>query len=92
MMLTGFLDDRSSSGWGEYLKGFLDLVIAVSAAFLSAHYLGSTSADGNLYFWLPFVSNTIKVPYWLYIIITTIMLWMSVNTTNCTDGVDGLSS
>ena len=65
MMLTGFLDDRSSSGWGEYLKGFLDLVIAVSAAFLSAHYLGSTSADGNLYFWLPFVSNTIKVPYWL---------------------------
>ncbi len=32
------------------------------------------------------------MPLWLFIIITTVMLWASVNTTNCTDGVDGLSS
>ena len=25
MMLTGYVDDRSKKGWGEYLKAFLDL-------------------------------------------------------------------
>ena len=33
-MLTGFLDDKSISSWGEYLKGFLDLVICVAASIL----------------------------------------------------------
>ncbi len=92
MMLTGYLDDRSEKGWGEYIKAFLDLVICLIAAFLLAHGLGKDSPTGELYFWLPFVSHIIKVPVWLYIIITVILLWTSVNTTNCTDGVDGLSS
>ncbi|MBQ5432110.1 MAG: phospho-N-acetylmuramoyl-pentapeptide-transferase, partial [Treponema sp.] len=26
MMLTGFLDDRSTKGWGEYIKALLDLI------------------------------------------------------------------
>ena len=92
MMLTGFLDDRSLKGWGEYRKAFLDFVIAVAAAFLLMHYLSQTSPDGRLRFWFPFFSTTIHIPCWLYVAITVIMLWMSVNTTNCTDGVDGLSS
>ena len=92
MMLTGFLDDRSEKGWGEYVKGLLDLILSVLAACLLAYGLGSESPDGRLYFWLPFVSHIIHIPVWLYIIITTVMLWASVNTTNCTDGVDGLSS
>lgn len=92
MMLTGFLDDRSEKGWGEYIKAFLDFVICAAAAFLLAQYISSNSPDGKLYFWLPFVKDSIQIPYWLYIVITIIMLWASVNTTNCTDGVDGLSS
>ncbi len=92
MMLTGYLDDRSENGWGEYIKALLDLIISVAAASLMAYFMSKDSADGNLYFWLPFVSHPIKVATWLYILITTIMLWASVNTTNCTDGVDGLSS
>lgn len=92
MMLTGFLDDRSVKSWGEYLKAFLDLVVCLAAAFLLAYCLRKDSSDGNLYFWLPFITRTLRIPLWLYIIITTIMLWASVNTTNCTDGVDGLSS
>ena len=32
-MLTGYLDDRSTKGWGEYLKAVLDLVVCVAAAF-----------------------------------------------------------
>src|SRR5574344_2346111 len=56
MMLTGYLDDRSKKGWGEYLKGFLDLVICTAAALLLAYRLSKNSADGQLYLWLPFVS------------------------------------
>ena len=92
MMLTGFLDDRSEKGWGEYIKAFLDLVITVAAAFLMMRYLSNSSTDGNLRFWFPFFAKPISIPCWLYIIITVVMLWVSVNTTNCTDGVDGLSS
>ena len=32
-MLTGFLDDRSTGSWAEYLKGALELVISVTTAF-----------------------------------------------------------
>lgn len=92
MMLTGFLDDRSDKGWGEYSKALLDLVITVAASILLIHYLSKNSADGTLRFWLPFCSHAISIPVWLYFLISVVMLWMSVNTTNCTDGVDGLSS
>ena len=92
MMLTGYLDDRSEKGWGEYIKAFLDFVVCAVTAFLLAFYLSKVSEDGSLSFWLPFVKGAVKIPYWLYITITIIMLWVSINTTNCTDGVDGLSS
>ncbi len=91
MMLTGFLDDRSQKGWGEYVKALLDLIITCSAAIILANAMADAET-GRICFWLPFISNFIYIPKWLYVIITTVMLWMSVNTTNCTDGVDGLSS
>jgi len=91
-MLTGFLDDKSSTSWGEYLKGALDLVICLIASFLLYFFLSKNNADGQIYFWLPFVSGNISIAPWLYISISTILLWVSINTTNCTDGVDGLSS
>lgn len=91
-MLTGFLDDRSVTSWGEYLKGALDLVISVAAAFILYFGLKKLSADGIVRFWLPFVSTEVAVNPVVYIIICTIMLWTSINTTNCTDGVDGLSA
>lgn len=91
-MLTGFLDDRSTTSWGEYLKGALDLAISVITAFILYYGLKGLSADGVVYFWLPFISYNVAVNPIVYIIITTIMLWASINTTNCTDGVDGLSS
>ena len=91
-MLTGFLDDRSTSSWGEYLKGALDLIISLSASFLLYYCTLKNSTDGNVYFWLPFVSHPLAVHPAVYILIGTILLWASINTTNCTDGVDGLSS
>lgn len=91
-MVTGFLDDRSITSWGEYRKALLDLIICVAAAVFLYSYLSETMKDKQLHLWLPFVAGTVVVPTWLYILIATILLWVSINTTNCTDGVDGLSS
>lgn len=91
-MLTGFLDDRSITSWGEYLKGALDLIISITASFVLYFGLKDLSPDGIVRFWMPFISKEIVINPVVYIIISTIMLWASINTTNCTDGVDGLSS
>lgn len=90
-MLTGFLDDRSTNSWGEYLKGALDLVISVATSLLLYYVFKKQSADGVVYFWLPFVSHLIAVHPVVYVLIGVVMLWACINTTNCTDGVDGLS-
>lgn len=89
-MLTGYLDDRSLHGWGEYRKALLDLVVCLAASFV-LYYLNPPNADG-VYFWFPFVTGTVKIPVAVFIIVSTVVLWASINTTNCTDGVDGLSS
>ena len=91
-MLTGFLDDKSVTSWGEYLKGALDLIISVTTSFILYFGLKELSADGIVRFWLPFTSNLVAVNPIVYIVLCTILLWASINTTNCTDGVDGLSS
>lgn len=91
-MLTGFLDDKSSVSWSEYRKALLDLIICFVAA-LVLYYLNPKILNGEkLYFWLPFFTQAFAIPQWLFILLTTIILWVSINTTNCTDGVDGLSS
>ena len=91
-MLTGYLDDRSTKSWGEYLKGALDLIICLAASFCLYYFLAKNSPDGKVYFWFPFYSNLVAIPMWLYVIIGTIIMWATINTTNYTDGVDGLSS
>lgn len=90
-MLTGFLDDKSVTSWGEYRKGLLDLIICVSASFALYYFNESVMNGQPITFWLPFVAKPVVVAPWLFICISTIMLWISINTTNCTDGVDGLS-
>ena len=83
-MLTGFLDDSSDIPWSEYLKGGLDLVISLAAAFL---LYGSQRI-----FWAPFTTTPIEVSIYVFVPVATIVIWASINSTNCTDGVDGLSS
>jgi phospho-N-acetylmuramoyl-pentapeptide-transferase len=90
-MLTGFLDDRSITSWGEYRKGFLDLIISLAASFLLYYSFRKSAPDGRIYFWLPFITHHVYIPEGVYITVSAIMLWTSINTTNCTDGVDGLS-
>ena len=91
-MLSGFLDDRSVTSWGEYLKGALDLILSAGFTAIMYFFLAKFSEDGRVCFWFPFVTNPVAIPFWLYMIVGTVLLWTSINTTNCTDGVDGLSS
>lgn len=95
-MLTGFLDDRSLTSWGEYRKALLDLALSVGAAVLLAYAgtndSGNTSfLSGTVHFWVPFTAKGLNVPVCVFIAIAVVMIWASINTTNCTDGVDGLS-
>ncbi len=90
-MLTGFLDDRSITEWSELKKGLLDLVISIVAS-LVLFYSKDIFQSGSVSFWFPFVTGSFEVAPWVYITFSTILLWASINTTNCTDGVDGLSS
>lgn len=87
VMLTGYLDDKSIHSWGEYLKGGLDLFLSVAAS-TAIYYL---YFHGVTEYWLPFTSSHVAVHPAIFIIVSTLILWVSINTTNCTDGVDGLS-
>lgn len=83
-MLSGYLDDSSSSPWGELKKGLIDFAIAITAAFTYLHYNPST-------FDIAFAGKTITLNPVLYGVLIVILIWVSINVTNCSDGVDGLS-
>ena len=83
-MLTGFLDDCSKAPWGEYKKGILDLAIAVMLAITVINFNGTTIRIISL-------NMTLTLPPVLYGILAVILVWVSINVTNCSDGVDGLS-
>lgn len=83
-MMTGFLDDASRTPWGEYKKGFLDLCVAAMVAMTYLKY-NSTTIELALF------HVQIDIPPVLYAILIVILVWASVNVTNCSDGVDGLS-
>lgn len=83
-MLTGYFDDASNRPWNEYKKGLLDLVVAIAVAvtFLVFH-------SNQVY--LAVFKTTIVIPPALFCLFTIILIWGSINVTNCADGVDGLS-
>ncbi len=83
-MLTGFLDDCSRNPWGEYKKAILDLIISVMVAVTYINYHGTTVS-----FLVTDASFTL--PVWLFGILAVVLVWASINVTNCADGVDGLS-
>lgn len=83
-MMTGFLDDAAKSPWGEYLKGALDLVVAVLTAVV---FLFNNTSDVHL----ALFGVTFHMPVILYGVLAVLLIWMSINVTNCSDGVDSLS-
>ena len=86
-MFTGFFDDASEKPWNEYVKGALDLILAliVAVTYLYRH--------GSYFRVLPgVIDDAIHIPVWLAAILIVALVWTSINVTNCTDGVDGLSA
>lgn len=83
-MLSGFLDDKSRVPWGEYKKGAIDLAIGVATALTFILYnpdLLSISIGGFVW----------QVPKALFAAAGIIIVWVSINATNCSDGIDGFS-
>lgn len=83
-MLTGYMDDASEHPWGEYKKGILDLLVAVVLAVTFLNYNSSVITIATL-------GTKIVIHPVLFGILTVILVWTSINVTNCADGVDGLS-
>lgn len=83
-MLTGYLDDASDKPWGELKKGILDLVVAVIGSITYVYF--NTSQITFAIF-----DITVTLPPVVYCILAVILIWASINVTNCSDGVDGLS-
>lgn len=82
-MLAGYLDDRAKSPWGEFKKGLIDLIIAIMIAITYLNF------NDNI-IRLPFTDNTLTIPPIIFGILIVILVWASINVTNCSDGVDGL--
>ena len=82
-MLSGYLDDSSSSPWGQLKKGLIDFAIALMSACTYLHYNPST-------FELAFFNTTVTIHPVIYGVLIVILIWASINVTNCSDGVDGL--
>lgn len=84
-MMTGFLDDCSRMPWGEYKKGLLDFVIAVMVAITFLNFNSNTVEVVSL-------GMNLTIPPLVFGFLTVVLVWTSINVTNCTDGVDGLSA
>lgn len=84
-MVVGYLDDRSPQGWSEYRLGAIDLVLALAASIIICGLAPYTV-------WLPLYKDEIVIGPALFILGATPLIWLSINATNCTDGVDGLSA
>ena len=82
-MLSGYFDDSAKTPWGELKKGLIDLAIAITSAITFLHYNPNTIE-------LSFFRMTVTIHPILYGILIVILIWASINVTNCSDGVDGL--
>ncbi len=82
--IFGFLDDKANDAWGEYIKGGIDLVIGVVAAILLSNL-------NPVEIWFPLTKYSMTLDPIFYIPLAVVWIWTSINATNCSDGVDGLS-
>lgn len=83
-MATGFLDDAAAVPWGGLKKGLLDFALAIVVAWTYYNFNGTEIA-------VPFVADPVTLHPVLFFVLAVILVWVAINVTNCTDGVDGLS-
>ncbi|MBN1580428.1 MAG: phospho-N-acetylmuramoyl-pentapeptide-transferase [Anaerolineae bacterium] len=83
-MVEGFWDDRTKGGRSELELGIIDLVISILGAI-------ALCQCQVVQIWLPLFKATLTISPWIYVPLATGLIWLTINATNCTDGVDGLS-
>ena len=81
IMLSGYLDDAAKTPWNEYKKGAIDLVLSIMTMWNFVNYNSTEIHIGSM---------SVDIPVPVYFVLGIILLWVSINVTNCTDGVDGL--
>lgn len=81
-MLSGYLDDAAEKPWGEYKKGIIDLVISALTA-ANFVYFNPDSLSISLF------GMSIAIHPVIFGIIAAVLVWMLINATNCSDGIDG---
>ncbi len=81
-MLSGYLDDKSEKPWGEYKKGAIDLVISALTA-ANFVYFNRDLLSVNLF------GMSLNIPPIVFGVIAAVLVWMLINATNCSDGIDG---
>lgn len=81
IMMSGYLDDASEKPWNEYKKGLIDLLISVLTMVTFLSYNSRT---------VEFLGIHFTIPYALYFVLGVALIWVAINVTNCSDGVDGL--
>ncbi|UTP39345.1 hypothetical protein M9M90_19355 [Phenylobacterium sp. LH3H17] len=82
-MMVGYFDDRRG-GFSEYQLAAMDLAIAVGASMV-------IYGMQPVAIWLPGWRDAILLSPWVATPVATGMIWLSINATNCSDGVDGVS-
>lgn len=82
-LVVGYLDDRRG-GFSEYQLAIMDAAVAVGAA---AVICGFQPVE----IWLPLWKGVLTLPSWIAIPLAAGVIWLSINATNCSDGVDGVS-
>ena len=81
-MLSGYLDDASDKPWGEYKKGAIDLIIS---ALTAANFVvfNPDILSVSLF------GMTLNIHPVIFGVIAAVLVWMLINATNCSDGIDG---
>lgn len=82
-MVVGYFDDRRG-GFTDYQLAAMDLALALGAAWAVHGFEPAT-------LWLPGWKEVIVLPPWLALPLATTVIWFSINATNTSDGVDGVS-
>lgn len=81
-MLSGYLDDRADKPWGEYKKGAIDLIISALTAANFVHYNPELTS-------ISFFGMGHEINKFVFGAIATVLVWLLINATNCSDGIDG---
>ena len=81
-MMTGYLDDAAKTSWGRLKKGILDFLVALLVTFTYLHFNGNQIT-------LALTGSSFSIPAPVFAVLSIALIWISINVTNCADGLSG---